>query len=116
MVTRRAVEDGIFSLTSDGPRLLGSRCRLCGTHAFPVQDSCARCTATSMEPQRFVPFGVGYVELPGQLKVEARLTVSDPARLEIGMDMFLVLVPLTTDDDGTEVVTFGFAPVEEATR
>ena len=32
------------------------------------------------DPARFEPFGVGYVELPGQLKVEARLTESDPSR------------------------------------
>ena len=26
----------------------------------------------------FVPFGVGYVELPGEVKVETRLTEADP--------------------------------------
>ena len=41
----------------------------------------------------FVPYGVGYVELPGQVRVEARLTESDPAKLRIGMEMELVLVP-----------------------
>ena len=34
---------------------------------------------TPARPGRdFVPFGVGYVELPGEVKVEARLTESDP--------------------------------------
>jgi len=28
------------------------------------------------------------------------------------MEMEMVIVPLTTDDDGNEVVTFAFAPVE----
>ena len=60
----------------------------------------------------FVPFAVGYVELPGEVKVEARLTETDPAVLTIGMEMELVLVPFRTDDDGNEVVTFAFAPVE----
>jgi uncharacterized OB-fold protein len=68
------------------------------------------------DPERFAAFGVGYVELPGQVRVEARLTESDPARLEIGMDMSLVLVPLTTDPDGTEVVTFAFAPTDGVPR
>ena len=54
---------------------------------------------------------MGYVEIPGQVKVEARLTESDPEKLEIGMEMELTLVPLTTDDDGNEVVTFAFRPV-----
>ena len=62
----------------------------------------------------FVPFGVGYVELPGEVKVETRLTESDPDVLEIGMEMELVLVPFRTNDDGDEVVTFAFRPV--ATR
>ena len=44
------------------------------------------------------------------MKVEARLTEADPAKLEIGMEMELVIVPLNVDDDGNEVVTFAFAP------
>jgi uncharacterized protein len=63
------------------------------------------------DPKTFEPFGVGYVELPGEVKVEARLTEADPAKLVIGMEMELVIVPLATDDDGNEIVTFAFAPV-----
>ena len=59
-----------------------------------------------------MPFGVGYVELPGEVKVEARLTESDPDVLRHGMEMELVLVPFRTDDDGNEVVTFAFRPVD----
>jgi len=58
-----------------------------------------------------VPYGVGYVELDDEVRVEARLTESDAESLEIGMDMELVLVPFTNDDDGNEVVTFAFRPV-----
>jgi uncharacterized protein len=58
----------------------------------------------------FVPFGVGYVELPGQVKVETRLTEADPAKLKIGMKMHLVLDVLGHDDDGNELVTYAFAP------
>ena len=57
-------------------------------------------------------FGVGYVELPNQVKVEARLTESDPAKLKIGMPMELCLVPLTVNENGDEVVTFAFRPVD----
>jgi uncharacterized OB-fold protein len=69
-------------------------------------------------PQDFVPYGVGYVQLDldgadGGVIVEARLTENDPDRLTIGMPVELVVIPFTTDDDGTEVVTFAFAPVEE---
>jgi uncharacterized OB-fold protein len=57
----------------------------------------------------FVPFGVGYVELADEVKVETRLT--DANALRIGMDMELVVVPFRNDDDGNEVVTFAFRPV-----
>jgi uncharacterized OB-fold protein len=67
-----------------------------------------------------VPFGVGYVQLGDEVKVEARLTEADPQALAQGMEMELVLVPFRTpgdqdgdgDDDGTEVVTFAFRPVD----
>jgi uncharacterized OB-fold protein len=60
----------------------------------------------------FVPFGVGYVELAGEVKVETRLTETEGLR--IGMGMELVLVPFRTDDDGNEVVTFAFRPASGA--
>jgi uncharacterized OB-fold protein len=57
----------------------------------------------------FVPYGVGYVELGDEVRVEARLTETEG--LETGMEMELVLVPFRTDDEGNEVVTFAFRPV-----
>ena len=58
-------------------------------------------------PQPFRPFGVGYVELPGQVIVESRLT--SITGLRIGMDMELVI----EDFDG-ERACFAFAPKESA--
>jgi uncharacterized OB-fold protein len=63
-------------------------------------------------PEPFEPFGLGYVELPGEVKVETRLTVSDPDQLHIGMEMEMVLIPWKLDEDGNQVVTFAFAPVD----
>jgi uncharacterized OB-fold protein len=62
-------------------------------------------------PQPFEPYGVGYVELPGEVIVEARLTENDPARLAIGEPVELVLVPFNTDASGDDIVTFAFRPV-----
>jgi uncharacterized OB-fold protein len=67
--------------------------------------------AGDVDPKTFKAFGVGYVELPGELKIESRLTEADPEKLKIGMEMELVIVPLSTDANGNEVVTFAFAPV-----
>ena len=141
MPTQVPVTQGVFTWPSDDPALIGTRCTNCGNHTFPAQSGCPKCTGSDMErvelsrrgtlwtwtvqgfppkappyagdddPTTFKPFGVGYVELPGQVKVEARLTEADPAKLKIGMEMELTLVPLTTDADGNEVVTFAFRPV-----
>ena len=124
---------------SDEPQLIGSKCADCGMVTFPTQASCPRCGSTAMEEhllarrgtlwawttqsfpppppyagpsgKDFVPFGVGYVELGGEIKVEARLTENDPEKLAHGMEVELVVVPFRTDDDGNEVVTFAFRPL-----
>ena len=139
-MARTPVADGIFTWPADQPQLIGSRCTACGIVTFPAQDSCPRCAATAMAEQllarrgrlwawtiqhfpppsppyagptgdAFVPYGVGYVELPGEVKVETRLTEADPDALRAGMEMELVIVPFRTDDDGNEVVTYAFGPV-----
>jgi len=125
---------GLFTWPADEPRLIGSRCLDCGVVTFPAQRSCPACTSVAVEerllgrtgtlytwtvqrfrpkapyagPEEFEPYGVGYVELPGEVRVEARLTVSDPARLRIGMPVELVVVPFGPR------VTYAFAPVEGA--
>jgi len=138
---RVPIAEGVFTWPSDEPRLIGSRCAACRIVTFPSQDSCPRCASTDMEPHllarrgrlwawttqefpppsppyagptgaAFVPYGVGYVDLAGEVKVETRLTKTDG--LEIGMDMELVLVPFRTDGDGNEVMTFAFRPVGES--
>jgi uncharacterized OB-fold protein len=139
-MTRVPVAEGVFTFPADQPQLIGSKCGGCGIVTFPTQDSCPRCASTGMTEhllarrgrlwawttqefpppsppytgpsgKDFVPFAVGYVELPGEVKVETRLTDADPAVLTPGTEMELVLVPFRTDDDGTEVVTFAFRPV-----
>ena len=44
------------------------------------------------------------------MKVETRLTIADPEVLQIGMEMELVVIPFTRDDQGRDVLTFAFAP------
>lgn len=56
----------------------------------------------------FVPYFLGYVELPGHCKVESRLVGDD---FTIGDEMELVIVPFRTDEDGNELLTFAFKKV-----
>jgi uncharacterized OB-fold protein len=128
------VADGLFLEAPDGIRLIGSRCSGCGVISFPCQASCPQCTSLDVEEhllgrrgtlwswtvqyfrpksppyaggEDFEPYGVGYIELPGEVRVEALLTESDPDRLRIGMPMELVLLAAP----GHTTVTYAFRPL-----
>ncbi len=137
------VTEGLFTWPAEEPRLIGAQCAGCGMISFPAGPPCARCGSDQfgeqLLPERgtlwtfttqgfrppsppydgadtadsFQPYAVGYVELPGAVVVEARLTEPDPARLAIGQQMRLAIVPYTVSADGTEVMTFAFAPAED---
>lgn len=138
-MTQTPFRDGIFAWPSDEPQLYGGSCADCGSVTFPQPPSCARCgsleigrhslastgTLWTFTTQDFLPkepyaggetaetftgYGVGMVELGDEVRVEGRLTVADPAALWIGMPMRLVIVPFRTEDDGTTVMTYAFAP------
>jgi uncharacterized OB-fold protein len=61
------------------------------------------------DPGVFEPFAIGYVEFPGLLRVEGRLTEPSPERLRIGMAMEVVAL------ERAHGVTYAFAPVGVAT-
>ena len=50
------------------------------------------------------------MQLDDVVRVEARLTENDPAKLDFGMEVELQIIPFYTDEDGDEIVTFAFAP------
>jgi uncharacterized OB-fold protein len=62
----------------------------------------------------FQPFALGYVELPGALIVETRLTEVDFEELRLGLSMELTTTVLRRDEDGSAVLTFAFRPVRDA--
>jgi uncharacterized OB-fold protein len=124
----------------ENPELIGARCGACGATTWPKQDHCPRCSGPNMTelllPRRgtlvawttqgflpkqpyaggetaetFTPFGIGLVQLGDDVRVEVRLTESDPAKLAFGMDVELVFVPFYTDEDGTEIVIWAFQPI-----
>ena len=139
LTSAQPIADGLFVEAGDEVRLIGSQCEECGVVTFPSQTSCPRCTSQAVrerllarqgtlwswtiqsfppksppyavdDPDSFEPYGVGYIELPGEVRVEARLTLADPARLRIGMPMELTLIPAPGDDGR---VTYAFAAVED---
>ena len=136
-MTGQSVDPGVLEIVEDGPRLIGGRCDACGEIDFPVPQSCRDCGSAEISTVRlgtegalwswtvqrfqppsppyihdgadFQPYGVGYVELPGEVIVETRLTESDPQRLRIGMPMRLTTNDVPTGA-GDTAVTFAFAP------
>jgi len=135
----------VFTWPSDDPQLLGGLCGSCAAVTFPQRPSCARCGSVDItshalprrgtlwtfttqdflpkEPyasgetmETFQPYGVGMVQLGDEVKVEARLTVNDPSALRIGMDVELVVIPFRVDPDGTEIMTYAFAPASDETE
>lgn len=138
----RPIGEGLFTWPRDNPALLCSRCQRCGRAAFPAQNSCPACCSgevcveelprrgtlwtytiqrfmpkppynSAETPDTFQPYGVGYVEFPGAVRVEGRLTENDPAKLEIGMAMEVVFYPYRRDEHGIERVNFAFRPVAD---
>ena len=138
---RVPIDEGLFFGSVDNvdtPRLKGSRCGACGETTFPAQKGCPSCTAQGCEEielsprgtlytwtiqrfpppppyvgdvENFVPFAVGYIELPEGVRVEARLLGADAESLAIDMEMELVVEPFSVDGEGRDVVTFAFTPV-----
>jgi uncharacterized protein len=134
------IAEGLFTWPAARPALLVSRCRHCGIASFPAAQSCMACSGQDVAveelsgrgtlwtwtiqqfmpktPYRsnetaatFKPYGVGYVELAGGVRVEGRLTENDPQKLRIGMPMEVVFEPYRTEDNGDEVISFFFKPV-----
>jgi uncharacterized OB-fold protein len=137
-----AVVEGLFSETPDGPRLLGSRCGGCGTVYFPKASICRspeckggvlddaqfgpRGTLWSYTVQHypppppvkydepFVPYALGLVDLPEGLRVLSRVFTADIGLLKAGTELTLVLEPLCRDNEGNDVISFQFRPIERS--
>ena len=140
MSNQVAIAEGLFTWPSDDPRLLGSRCEDCGIVEFPVKDTCPACSGQNVHvhelpkrgtlwtwtiqafmpkepyvsdetPETFQPFGIGYLELPGNVRIEGRLLENDPDKLKIGMEMEVVFEKYRTAENGDDVISYFFKPL-----
>lgn len=135
------VADGLFVRDDDGVALIGARCAGCGARSFPTPVSCRNpaCDDKRLEPallgrtgrlyswtvqgyrppalfrmDDWAPYAIGLVETPEGLRVMAMLTGHEPDGLQIGMPLTLVAEALYVDDDGREVLTYKYAPGDDA--
>jgi uncharacterized OB-fold protein len=134
---------GLLRRVGERWTLLGSRCLDCNELYFPSRASCTRCCDSALIDQdlgdqgslwswtvqtflpkspcdiggtaeTFRPYGVGYVQLVGGLKVESRLVANDLGKLRIGAPMSLTLDPYRFDADGAPVHTYAFQLADTA--
>lgn len=136
-MTQRMVAPGLVGGEGASARLLGGKSRSDGKIVFPMPcgpeaqryDSIELATEGRLwsftvqrfrpkspfdgegDDANFKPYAVGYVELPGQIIVEARLDTSDFESLRIGMPMRFTLLPYRRDSDGCEVLTYAYRPI-----
>lgn len=134
-MSARAVRAGLFEERDGAIHLLGDRCRTCGRHQFPQADTCTLCGAHDPEPVPLsatgvlwgwtwvtaappgyagpVPYGFGAVELPEGIRVITRLVLDPADEPWTGMPMRATTAVVGTDEDGTEVHSWAFAPSGE---
>jgi len=130
------LKEGLFKLPSSPEEkgfLIGSRCRSCGEVFFPGRVYCANCTSADMEEiplstrgklETFTisrgvppgsimqaPYGIGQVRLPEGALVTTVFAQCDLEKLDIGMDMELVMEKVKEDEQGNDVMAFKFKPV-----
>lgn len=138
--TRRLpLEDGYFVIPDsgdEGVRLIGSYSPGADEHYFPRRKRCP-ITFGPVEDRllsrRGVLYswtwiasmkygsmsvaggahGVGQIDLPEGVRVQSRIA-GEMGDWEIGMEMELDLLPITTDSDGNELCTYWFRPVEDS--
>lgn len=131
---RVPVKEGLFHLADEPEEeaLIGTRCRRCREVYFPKRAVCARCFSEDMEetflarrgrivsytiartgfPGAVVtpPFLTGVVELPEGVRLVTLITGVDFDKVRIGDAVELYFWNTGRDDQGNELVAFGFRP------
>ena len=122
-----------YLVLGDDPHLIARECTGCGARFFDRRNACASCFATTFadtpvattgELKAFtivafaapgvpVPFVAGVVDCDGTSVRGNVIGVDpDPDHVALGMKVKLTTYVVGTDDDGTEAIGFGFAPLE----
>lgn len=133
------IEQGLWAepeTPQERPQLIGGRCTICGETYFPPKKKgwCLRCHKKSLVEVKLsrtgkiasftiveqapaggfykgpVPYAFGFVDLTDQVRLKS-LYGNDLAKLQVGLEVELVIETLYEDEQGNEVTTFKFQPV-----
>ena len=114
-------------------RLIASRCRSCGQHAFPAKRFCSACYAGDMEmihlkglgriyaftriamPPKSMgqPYVAAYVDMDESVRIFGQIANVEAADLHIGDRVRVDFRPITTDSLGRAVVAYVFVQETE---
>ena len=133
--------EGLFTMPPEEPRLIGNKCKSCGSIFFPKATSCQNPYCKKAEPLEevkfgsrgklftftanyfqppppyhapdpFVPYANGWIELPEGVRVHTMIAPGyDEKSLKIGMEMELIRDKLYEDEEGNEVLSWKYKPV-----
>lgn len=131
------IVDGLFTWPSDNPRLISSRCPVCGSIQFPKSVVCNNPECDHSEtPEEYLlsqegilysytvhyyslggplsfhkaPYAVGAIKLPEDIIIIGRLTETDEKKLRVGMKVRLKIDKLYEDEDNI-YLTYFFEPI-----
>jgi uncharacterized protein len=131
------VEEGLFTMpdSPQGFHLLGSRCKSCGTVAFPKRKRCIKCygddieiiplsargkiatwTVIRMKPFGYkdkIPYTLAEVKLPEGLHVRTQLVGVDPENpgINLGDEVESLWENIYQDENGNDVICYKFKRV-----
>jgi len=123
-----------YLVVDDGePHLVANVCAKCGATYWDRRNACAKCGERTFEKQKMssegelvsysivyraapnvpTPYVSAVIHLNGGGAVKANLldVDPDPTAVKLGAKVKLKTFVAGTDDDGTEAVAFGFAPI-----
>jgi uncharacterized OB-fold protein len=123
-----------YLVVDDGePHLVANVCAKCGATYWDRRNACAKCGEREFEKQKMssdgelvsysivyraapnvpTPYVSAVIHLNGGGAVKANLldVEPDPEQVKLGTKLKLKTFVAGTDDDGTEAVAFGFAPI-----
>jgi len=127
---------GAFEMVNDQPYLVGTKCSKCGAAFFPPRYICTYCLTDERVEKALLgnkgtlysytiirvagkefnpPYAFGFVVIePENIRIPAVLTGFDlDQELKSGTRMEMVIDRLRNDDQGNEIVSYKFRPVNQ---
>jgi uncharacterized OB-fold protein len=115
------------------PHLIAGRCKSCGKYTFPKYYACPFCFSDDLEdaplspkgilhsftivrrslPGYPVPYVLGLVNFPEEVRVMAQIETSNPERLELDIEMEVTTGLIRKNSDGKSVISYKFRPVSK---